>query len=1074
MKQRKMVQLEGIHSKHITVLGIVFLAALGMVLPLLAQHSEQNERSNTSFAKPSSVFDRAIGFMDAGKMKVWGVENWGLLSGWDPPGYQHWYPGAFHGVWGEVRWIAPVIVMPPGPWGAQNTGGPPLPEDRSDQYNAIESFTAVHLHAGDGVNFTDWEAADYARERYHGSMLQDNIPMVATSTYPQSWPEYYWDDENKEWVHTPGEHHWPGGWAVDPDPSSPTYGQPLEGQFVSNKDIFFIATDKYNGVRSGAITAKYGYPVGIDMEVHGYSYSTALYENVVFFNINFIYRTPEQLTDPHSPFYDPDRHYYNGRIDSVYFAFFVDPDLPGRYLVPGSNYRQATPWAEDDYGLIYDYDGDGTIDVFLAFDKQDYFTDQIYPQNSGPVSAYGINFFRTPLLDPSNPNSPEIGITGFHWFDQDEAMRPAPVDAQLEKTFYAISAGKPELVPAEDRDKWFHGDDPTRDDVSLLADYQESFPVGSRPDIQFWFSSGPFSIEPGDTIPIHIGIVGGVPNPGPLDENGFPTNPPEIRFATVFEALRQADSLYKNNFIGFRPPTAPHLSAVGTQVIDKNGLPVVYGENGQVTLYWDDSAEDSYEIITRDHDFQGYRIYRTQANLAGQGEPEWGTPIYDYTGTNIVGYQPLAQYDLIDEWEGPDPLNPFFDLGKNTGLKYTFVDKNVINGVRYRYTITAYDHPVLEAGQPALESSRGNDPRLIQTVDVIPGLQPQGFVGGTADSTVTHLSGTATGVMSPRVIDPIRITGHTYRVSFKDTLENLRFDVYDEDTGEYLVQDYDKFWVEADADIAEPRPIFDGIGLMVINHDHVEQLEQGWQTVTGDTSNYEFSVLSVTPDSLYYPYDYAIVFGDSTVKFEHPAFPNAAKVPFQVFNVTKDSAREHPLKLYVRNPNLPWTSGDYVYILEPDVQHRSWQFSVTWSDTSVPPSPGDVYLYRTKKPFTHRDVYEIRTHSLQVDNQEVDMSRIKVVPNPYVVYNLMELASDRPDRFTHLLRFTHLPQRCTIRIYTLRGDLIKTIEHSSSTIGDEYWNLQTDEKLEVSYGVYIYTVETPDGKRKMGKFAIIW
>jgi hypothetical protein len=45
--------------------------------------------------------------------------------------------------------------------------------------------------------------------------------------------------------------------------------------------------------------------------------------------------------------------------------------------------------------------------------------------------------------------------------------------------------------------------------------------------------------------------------------------------------------------------------------------------------------------------------------------------------------------------------------------------------------------------------------------------------------------------MSPRVIDPIRITGHTYRVSFKDTLENLRFDVYDVDNGEYVVQDGD-------------------------------------------------------------------------------------------------------------------------------------------------------------------------------------------------------------------------------------------------------------------------------------------
>jgi len=61
--------------------------------------------------------------------------------------------------------------------------------------------------------------------------------------------------------------------------------------------------------------------------------------------------------------------------------------------------------------LIYDYDGDGSIDVFLAFDKKDEFTDETYPQNSGPVSAYGINFFKTPKKNPADPMSKDIGIT---------------------------------------------------------------------------------------------------------------------------------------------------------------------------------------------------------------------------------------------------------------------------------------------------------------------------------------------------------------------------------------------------------------------------------------------------------------------------------------------------------------------------------------------------------------------------------------------------------------------------------------------------------------------------------------
>jgi hypothetical protein len=1054
---------------HKTILLIIILTNLILAQSKLVE--EQNNNTKENLSKVNSVFDRAVGFMDAGAMKITGVENFGLLSGWDPPGYQNWYPGAFHGDWGEVRWIAPVILMPPGPWGAQNTNGPALPEDRSSQYNAIESFSAIHLKQGDGVNFTDWEAADGSAEHLHGNFLKDNMHLVATSTYSDSWPEGYYDDNDK-WVSTPGEHHWPGKWALDPDPSSPTYMQPMKGEFVSNKDIYFMSTDKYNGIRSAATTAKYGYPVGIDMEVSGYSYSTTLYQSVVFFNINFIYRTKEEITNPDSRYYDPDRHFYDGRIDSVYFAFFVDPDLPGRYLVPNSNFAQAHPWAEDDYGLIYDYDGDGSIDVFLAFDKKDDFTDETFPQNTGPVSAYGINFFKTPKQNPSDPLSKDIGITGFHWFDQDEAVRPALINEQWEKTLYAISAGNPKLVPVSDRDKWFHGNDPKVDDVELLKKYQEGFPVGSRPDIQFWFSSGPFSIAPGDTIPIHIGIVGGRPNPGALDPDGFPTNPPDVRFKSIFDALAQADTLYKNNFIGFRPPASPKLSAKGTLVKDKNGIPTVYGESGKVTLYWDDASEESYEIVTKEKDFQGYRIYRTQAAVNGQGEPEWGTPITDYSGKKIVGYVPLAQYDLIDEWKGPDPLNPFFDLGSNTGLKYTFVDNDVVDGIRYRYTITAYDHPVTDANQSALESSRGNDPRLVQTVDVIPGMQPQGFIGGKTDSTAQHISGLATGSIDIQIINDMNITGHTYKLEFKDSSDALSLDVLDEEKNEYVVENFKNFWNSKSGKGIEPRPIFDGIGLLIENHTTLEQNTQGWNSVTSDTSDYYFSELTYAMDSSGIPCDYMIVFGDSTAKYSGVA--TSFKVPFQVFNVTNDPNMNNPLNLFVKNPSLPWSSGEFVYLLEPDIKHRTWQFTITWGDTNTAPKAGDQYLYTTKKPFKQGDVYEITTKSLTVKTTDSDLNKIKVVPNPYLVYNLAEQATDRADQFTHELRFTHLPKECTIKIYTLRGDLVRTLYHNSYTIGEERWDLLTEENMEVSYGVYIYTVETPDGSHHIGKFAIVW
>ena len=1061
-----MVRLKTLLIFSVLTVGFVFLS-----VSLRAQNEQGTPNRKAALQKSFSVFDRGFGNMDAGKMKVDGVENFGLLSGWDPPGIQSWYPGAFHGDWGEIRWIAPVISIPPGPWGAQNTGGgPPLPNDRSNQYNSIESFSAIHLLAGDGATFTDWEAIDNGRLYYQGSLTQDNLKLVATSTYPQSWPEYYFDADQGKWVYTPGERHWPGNWARNPDPSSPDYNKPMPGEFVSSKDIFFIATDKYNGIRPGAKTARYGYPVGLDMEVSGYSYSTPLYQNVVFFNINFIYRTREQLTDPKSKFYDPDRHFYDGTIDSVYFSFFIDPDLPGRYLKPGSNYRQATPWAEDDYAYVYDSDGDSKMDVCIAYDKKGYFADKNYPQNAGPVSAYGIHFFRTPLVNPGDPNSPQIGITGFHWFDQDDAMRPQPIDAQLEKTFYAISAGRPDLIPPQTRGKWFHGDDPHYDDLNLLKDFQEGFPEGSRPDVQFWFSSGPFSISPGDTIPIHLGIVGGRDNPGPLDAQGFGTNPPKVRFADIFKNLGAADTLYKNNFIGFRPPSAPKLSAAGTKVLDDNNLPVIYGQNGKVTLYWDNSAEQSYEIITKDHDFEGYRIYRTQADLSGNNQPTWGNPIYDLSGTKIVGYQPIAQFDKIDSWKGPDPINPWFDLGNNSGIVHTFVDHSVVNGVRYRYTITAYDHPVLDAGQGSLESSRGNDPRLVQTIDVIPGGQPQAFKSGTVDSNLVHLTGDGTGSISLKVIDPLSVTGHTYRIHFLDSLDAPGFTVIDQSTGKTCIEESHSDWPESQAAQADFSPIVDGVGIKIVNHTQMRELNRGWEKVLGDTSTYTFGPLAPTPDSAQCACDYAVVFGDSTPKFA--GFANSRYVPFQIFNLTRDPQKQHPLAIYVRNPRIPWTSGDYIFLLEPDVHTRTWQFSVTWSSSDRPPSPGDVFVYRVRKRFTSRDAFEFKTERPSADLQQVDLSQVRVVPNPYIVYTVAEsaLPNEQVDR---QLRFTHLPAKCTIKIYTIDGNLVKTIRHDSRGIGEEIWNMATDENLEISFGVYVYTVSTPNGKKKIGKFAVV-
>jgi hypothetical protein len=68
----------------------------------------------------------------------------------------------------------------------------------------------------------------------------------------------------------------------------------------------------------------------------------------------------------------------------------------------------------------------------------------------------------------------------------------------------------------------------------------------------------------------------------------------------------------------------------------------------------------------------------------------------------------------------------------------------------------------------------------------------------------------------------------------------------------------------------------------------------------------------------------------------------------------------------------------------------------------------------------------------------------------------------------------HLPNECIIRIYTLSGKLVDTIEHKSSiSDGQESWDLVSKDGMDIAYGVYVYHIDAPNVGEKIGRFAII-
>ena len=66
----------------------------------------------------------------------------------------------------------------------------------------------------------------------------------------------------------------------------------------------------------------------------------------------------------------------------------------------------------------------------------------------------------------------------------------------------------------------------------------------------------------------------------------------------------------------------------------------------------------------------------------------------------------------------------------------------------------------------------------------------------------------------------------------------------------------------------------------------------------------------------------------------------------------------------------------------------------------------------------------------------------------------------------------YLPAECDITIYTLSGVKVKKIRHDDGT-GIENWDLTNEFGQDIAFGVYVYAVSTDDGKKKIGKFAIL-
>jgi len=283
-----------------------------------------------------------------------------------------------------------------------------------------------------------------------------------------------------------------------------------------------------------------------------------------------------------------------------------------------------------------------------------------------------------------------------------------------------------------------------------------------------------------------------------------------------------------------------------------------------------------------------------------------------------------------------------------------------------------------------------------------------------------------------------------------------------------------------------------------------------WSLSTDQSDIYRIKVGSISKIE---PYDYIVTFPDTGTRSAIATLENSPvpdqRVPWKVYNVTLglESRSFNPNGAFIYNELIKWRYDhtppydslniNTIRVLpeylrgENRVDPFAFELILVPVDTNLagaiyldPPSENDTLYVFTSKPITSDDIFLFSTYNMFTEVEDIDMNKIKVVPNPYYI----RAAWDR-DRYNQHIDFRHLPEGTLdnpvhVRIFNLAGALVAHLKKNGvidkNEVRDEYgtlsWDLRDFNGLKIASGLYIYQVEARiNGKdyAKVGKIAIV-
>jgi hypothetical protein len=173
-------------------------------------------------------------------------------------------------------------------------------------------------------------------------------------------------------------------------------------------------------------------------------------------------------------------------------------------------------------------------------------------------------------------------------------------------------------------------------------------------------------------------------------------------------------------------------------------------------------------------------------------------------------------------------------------------------------------------------------------------------------------------------------------------------------------------------------------------------------------------------------------------------------------NADQGNATAHSRETFARIVFVNWNGGQVAGgVFDSDMPEAGTIFRI---NTTKPNQPGDSFTFTTDG---------LGARARNEEEQKAALDNIGIVPNPYKGASSYEVT-----QLVDQVRFTNMPNQATIRIFTLAGTLIRTLEKNSA--GAMFpWDLQTEDGLPIASGMYIIHVDVPNIGEKVLKFGVI-